>query len=119
MTTSLKHWLYGTLGAAWHWYRYEFQARGRIHCHGTAKLKSDPGLCELTEVALKGFLAEQKLEQKSFERKQEHLQDIENGKKAAKIICDYVDSLLSTWNPELPCENNWTKPMCIHVNAVI
>ena len=38
------------------------------------------------------------------------MQDIENGKKAAKIICDYVDSLLSTWNPELPCENNWTKP---------
>ena len=53
---------------------------------------NDPGLCELTEVALKGFLAEQKLEQKSCERKQEHLQDFENDKKAAKIICDYVDS---------------------------
>ena len=65
----IKNWLYGTLGAAWHWYRYEFQARGSIHCHGTAKLKNDPGLCELTEVALKGFLAEQKLEQKSCERK--------------------------------------------------
>ena len=77
----IKRWLYGTLGAAWHWYKYEFQARGSIHCHGTAKLKIDPGLCELTEVALKGFLADQKLEQKSCERKQEHLQDIENGKK--------------------------------------
>ena len=102
----IKHWLYGTLGAAWHWYRYEFQARGSIHGHWTAKLKNDPGLCELTEVALKGFLAEQKLEQKSCERKQEHLQDIENGKKAAKIICNHEDSLISTWNPELPCENN-------------
>ena len=29
-----------------------------IHLHGTAKLKNDPGLCELTETALQGFLAE-------------------------------------------------------------
>ena len=115
----IKHWLYGTLGAAWHWYRYEFQARGSIHCHGTAKLKNDPGLCELTEVALKGFLAEQKLEQKLCERKQEHLQDIENGKKAAKIICDYVDSLLSTWNQNRLVKITGLNQVCIHVNAVI
>jgi hypothetical protein len=54
----LKYWLYDTLGAEWHWYQYEFQARGSIHCHGMAKLKSDPGLCKLTEIALKGYLAE-------------------------------------------------------------
>jgi hypothetical protein len=53
----LKHWLYDTLNAEWHWYRYEFQARG-IHCHGTAKLKNDPSLCNQTEIALKCFLAE-------------------------------------------------------------
>lgn len=58
LESFLKHWLYDTLDAEWHWYQYEFQARGRIHCHGAAKLKSDPGLCELTDVALKGFLAE-------------------------------------------------------------
>jgi len=33
--------------------------RGSIHCHGTAKLNNDPRLCELTEIALDGFLAEQ------------------------------------------------------------
>ena len=54
----MKYWLYDTLDAEWHWYRYEFQARGSIHCHGVAKLKSDPGLCKLTDIALKGFLAE-------------------------------------------------------------
>ena len=58
LESFLKHWLYETLDAEWHWYRYEFQARGSIHCHGTAKLKSDPGLCKLTDIALKGFLAE-------------------------------------------------------------
>ena len=68
----LKHWLYGTLGAEWHWYRYEFQARGSIHCHGTAKLKNDPGLCELTEVALRGFLDEQNLKQDFGEQEQKH-----------------------------------------------
>ena len=37
-------------------FSYEFQAGGSIHCHGTAKLKSDPGLCSLTQIALKGFI---------------------------------------------------------------
>ncbi|XP_020915212.2 uncharacterized protein LOC110252718 [Exaiptasia diaphana] len=53
----MKYWLYGTLDAKWHWYRFEYQGRGSIHCHGTAKLNNDPGLCELTKIALKGFLA--------------------------------------------------------------
>ena len=44
----VKHWLYNTLDAKWHWHRFEYQGRGSIHCHGTAKLKNDPGLCELT-----------------------------------------------------------------------
>ena len=26
-----------------------------------------------------------------------------------KTICDYVDSLLSTWNPMLPSQSNWSK----------
>jgi hypothetical protein len=33
---------------------------GQIHCHGLAKLDNDPDLCDLTQVALKGFLASQK-----------------------------------------------------------
>ena len=58
LKVSLKHWLYDTLSAEWHWYRYEFQARGSIHCHGMAKLKNYPGLCRLGEIALKGDMAE-------------------------------------------------------------
>lgn len=46
----------------WHWYRFEYQARGSIHCHGVAKLKNDPGLCQLSETALKGYLAEVSLD---------------------------------------------------------
>ena len=58
LESFVKHWLYDTLDAKWHWFRYEYQGRGSIHCHGTAKLKNDPGLCKLTDIALKGFLAE-------------------------------------------------------------
>ena len=38
LESFLKHWLYETLGAKWHWFRYEYQGGGSIHCHGTAKL---------------------------------------------------------------------------------
>ncbi|CAB4008934.1 Hypothetical predicted protein, partial [Paramuricea clavata] len=58
LESFVKHWLYDTLGAKWHWFRYEYQGRGSIHCHGTAKLNNDPGLCQLTQTALKGFLAQ-------------------------------------------------------------
>ena len=44
LESFVKHWLYETLGAKWHWFRYEYQGRGSIHCHGTAKLNNDPGL---------------------------------------------------------------------------
>ena len=39
-------WLEESLDAEWHWYRFEYQARGSIHAHGCATLKNDPGLCK-------------------------------------------------------------------------
>ena len=61
----VKWWLYKSLQASWHWFRYELAVqRGSVHCHGLAKLKDDPGLCELTKVALKGYLASKELEEK-------------------------------------------------------
>ena len=54
----VKYWLKNTLGATWHWFRYEYAVqRGTIHCHGVAKLKSDPDLCALSQKALEGYLA--------------------------------------------------------------
>ena len=33
LESFVKHWLYDTLGAKWHWFRYEYQGRGgSIHC---------------------------------------------------------------------------------------
>ena len=107
LESFLKHWLYDTLNAEWHWNRYEFQARGSIRCHGTAKLKSDHGLCNLTEIALKGFLTEKC---HSDCRDGNILHDIEQDKKASEQVCNYVESLVSTWNPPPPVSEIWTKP---------
>ena len=38
LESFVKYWLYDTLGAKWHWFRYEYQGRGSIYFHGTAKL---------------------------------------------------------------------------------
>ena len=110
LESFIKHWLYKTLDAKWHWYRFEYQARGSIHCHGTAKLNNDPGLCDLTKSALKGFLA-QKYKDKNKDIDTSELDDdIRAGNKAAEIACKYVDWLLSTVNPNQPDDGLWVRP---------
>ena len=93
LESFVKHWLYDTLGAKWHWFRYEYQGRGSIHCHGTAKLNNDPGLCQLTQTALKGFLAQKFKDENDCSDTTELDQDIEAGQKAADTVCQYVDWL--------------------------
>ncbi|XP_066915890.1 uncharacterized protein [Clytia hemisphaerica] len=106
----VKHWLYETLEAEWHWYRFEYAVmRGSIHCHGVAKLKNDPGLCKLTQKALEGHLAEKKLSETDddIENNRVQLQVIVNeGKAAAQQVCDYVDTLVTACNPCTP-EEGW------------
>ncbi|XP_028394482.1 uncharacterized protein LOC114518676 [Dendronephthya gigantea] len=109
LESFIKYWLYNTLDAKWHWFRYEYQGRGSIHCHGTAKLKNDPGLCELTQIALKGFLAQKCKDEHGIDTAEQN-QDIEAGNEAAGIACQYVDWLLSTVNPNSPENNMWIRP---------
>ncbi len=110
LESFVKHWLYDTLGAKWHWFRYEYQGRGSIHCHGTAKLNNDPGLCQLTQTALKGFLAQKFKDENDCSDTTELDGDIEAGQKAAETVCQYVDWLLSTVNPNPPDEDMWIRP---------
>ena len=106
----IKHWLYNSLDAEWHWYRFEYQARGSIPCHGVAKLKNDPGLCQLSETALKGYLAEVSLNKAEQSDILELNKQILEGKKASQTVCEYVDWLLSTYNPDPPEDGFWIKP---------
>ena len=105
-----NYWLYDTLEAKWHWYRFEYQHRGSIHCHGTAKLNNDPGLCQLSKTALKGFLAQKYKDENDCAHTIELEQDIEAGRKAAEKACQYVDWLLSTVNPMPPEDEVWIRP---------
>ena len=58
----VNYWLKKTLGATWYWFRYEYAVQcGSIHCHGVAKLQCDPNLCDLSQIALQGYLAAQSL----------------------------------------------------------
>ena len=104
----IQNWLYKTLNAEWHWYRYEYQARGSVHCHGIAKLKNDPGICHLAENALKGFKAQKQTLQQN--NPQDSAQIIEDGISSSAIICSYADWLFSTVNPNPPENGNWVKP---------
>ena len=103
----IRYWLYETLNAEWHWHRYEYQARGSIHCHGMAKLKDDPGMCKLGEIALKVFLAEKAVESS---KNYDVLYEIEQGKEASQRIATYTDSLVSIFSPLSPETDTWMKP---------
>ena len=104
----IKYWLYDTLDAEWHWYRFEYQARGSVHCHGITKLKSNPGLCRLSEIALLGFKAQERLKTSSCTDEDNLLKS--EGENASTILCNYADWLLSTENPQPPEEGTWVKP---------
>ena len=52
-------WLDQVLQTEWKWHRFEWQARGSIHAHGRAKLRNDPGLCNLVNTAVQGWKLEQ------------------------------------------------------------
>lgn len=110
LETFVKYWLYKSLDAEWHWYRFQYQARGSTHCHGVAKLTNDPGFCGLSEKALKGFLTEQAIS-KADKADFVHLKkDITEGKEASQTLCDYEDCFLSTYNPNAPSNETWVMP---------
>ena len=69
----VNFWLHKTLDAEWYWYRYEYQARGSTHAHGCAKLKNDPGLCELVKIAALGWMEEKVNETNSDPHHNQHI----------------------------------------------
>jgi hypothetical protein len=107
LESFLKHWLYNTLHATCYTiqyssrYKYKFQARGSIHCHGAAKLTSDPGLCELSQIALKRFLVEKDLST-TVCTDSTILDTIKKAKCASRKICQHVNMILTTVNPQPP-----------------
>ena len=106
----VKYWLYETLHAEWHWYRFEYQSRGSPHVHGCAKLKNDPDLCHLIKKAALAWKIENSL--------QSNIDDIPTtvqeqilieGNIAKQTVIKYCDWLTTTFNNSTPSEN-WRAP---------
>lgn len=89
--------MYEALGAEWHWYRFEYQARGSTHTHGCTKLKNDP------------WLLEQELKQIGSAPSPEQAQALQCGEEATALVLQYADYLVTTCNPRLP-DDFWSLP---------
>ena len=106
LTDLIKQWLYKEMDAEWHWYRFEYQSR--THAHGCAKLKSDPGLCQLMKKAAISW----KLQKNASINGQLTIAEnelIAEGNQAAEIVIKYCDWLTCTFNKDLPSDN-WCMP---------
>jgi DNA replication protein DnaC len=88
------------LDKEWDWNRYEFQHRGSIHLHGFKKLKNDPGLSYLAELACEGKHCERLLKAGKLGKytKDELQKAIALGKACEGVICMYSDWLHTCWN---------------------
>ena len=65
----------------------------------------------MTKIALKGFLAQNMKDEGTVVDDLSQLNsDIEAGNKATQTVCQYVDWLLSTMNPNPPDEDMWITP---------
>ena len=108
LSDFIEQWLYEALGAEWHWYRFEYQARS-THAHGCAKLKNDPDICSLVQKAALGWLVEQELEQTDTAPSPEQVQALQCGEDATTLVLQYADWLVTTCNPSLP-DDFWSIP---------
>ena len=102
------------MDAEWKWLCYEWQGRGSIHAHGCAKLKNDPGLCDLVKTAAHGLKLQKVLDVEQDEPNYEEIGHdftpaIEARVQAQARVIQYADSLPTTMNDSLPDEN-WTIP---------
>lgn len=104
LSEFVQQWLYKALDAEWHWYRFEYQARGSTHAHGCAKLKNDPGICSLVQKAATAWLLKQNLQQTGATATPEQEKMLLCGEDATKLVLQYADWLVTTVTPSLPDE---------------
>ena len=83
-----------------------------VRMHGCAKLKSDPGLCDLMKKAAIAWKL-QKETQSSVTLSTTDRKHIAEGKQAAQIVIEYCNWLITTFNKDLPSDN-WRMPTPEH-----
>ena len=109
LSDFVQHWLYNEMEAEWHWYRLEYQSRGSTHAHGCAKLKTDPGLCNLIKKAALAWEIQNSEVRASTMSSTLQQEAITEGNIAKQTVVNYCDWLTSTFNNSLPSED-WRMP---------
>ena len=106
----VQQWLYESLDAEWHWFRYEYQARGSTHAHGCAKLKNDPGISQLVTKAAAGWLLSN--EPSTGEAYSTSTRDaiIREADEAKAAVLQYADWLVTTCNEAIAGQDSWNRP---------
>jgi len=76
-------------------------SRNSIHAHGTARLKNDPGLVDLTAKAYRGIKSQMKfpLEENKILKYPHYVKLINEGSVAEIIMTKYIDTLATAMNP--------------------
>ena len=107
------------LGCEWRWHRYEWQSRDSIHAHGTARLKNDAGLVDLTAQVYHGELIRQKYpESESIE----HREIISKSIQSKKRLITYIDTVVTAMNEDNFAARDQEIPMihpaCIDISLI-
>lgn len=109
LSDFIEQWLYQALGAEWHWYRFEYQARGSTHAYGCAKLKNDPGICSLVRKAASAWLIQEELQRIGTTPTPEQAHTLQCEEEATTLVLQYADWLVTTCNPSPP-DDLWSLP---------
>ena len=105
---AIKEQLYLNGPIDWPCFHNEAFTRGSIHCHGFAKLSNDPGLCDLKQTSLKGFLAQKYKDEHKDENTSDLDYDIIAGQNTEELACKHVD-----WLPSAVIPNPADEDMCV------
>lgn len=84
----------------------EYQARGSTHAHGCAKLRNDPGICNLMHMAAQAW--EVKTELSDGVTPTEEQKILCDGAEAEHAVLQYSDWLVTTCNISVP-DSSWDK----------
>ena len=109
LTDWVQHWLYDALGADWHWYRFEYQARGSTHAHGCAKLSSDPDICRLIQKVAAAWNILEEESNGTVIQQDDREQVLKEGEEAKAEVLSYCDWLVTTCNDAVP-DALWSLP---------
>jgi hypothetical protein len=79
----------------WVWFRYEWQFRRIIHCHGLIRMGNAPDTYDLFEKCNTGYNLEMNAKEKNLILSLSEEQIVKIGKESEVLLCQFYDQLIS------------------------